>query len=558
LNQISGHSKETSMARSSRRSAVLILTVILACGCAGMLFGQRLASNTTSGDGDVRESLRSFADVYDVVQQNYAEPVNPDKAIYNGAIPGMLRVLDPHSNFFDPKSYSALREEQRGKYYGVGMQVGPRNNKVIVIAPFAGAPAYRAGIRPGDVIIAVDGKPTDNLSTSDVAEMLKGPKGTTVKITMIREGSDKPLDFTVVRDEIPRYSVDVHFMIRPGIGYIHISGFQETTEHELRQALDELGDLKGLILDLRQNPGGLLSEGVGVADQFLKKGQVVVSHKGRASTEKVYKAAHGNGGKDYPLVVLVNRGTASAAEIVAGAIQDHDRGLIAGETTFGKGLVQTVYPLSENTGLALTTAKYYTPSGRLIQRDYTNVSLYDYYYNDRDNADAPTAGNHEVKSTDSGRMVYGGGGITPDVKLPSPKPNKFQETLLEKYAFFNFAKHYVINHKVSKQFEVDDAVMQEFRKFLDEQKVPFTEADLAENADWVHANIKAELFINEFGQQEGMRVHAEGDPEVQKALDLLPQARQLAENAKKTIAQRNNARLTAQQGDTPEPQTVKR
>jgi carboxyl-terminal processing protease len=524
-----------------------------------MLFGQRLTSNATSSDGDVRESLRSFSDVYDVVQQNYAEPVNSDKAIYNGAIPGMLRVLDPHSNFFDPKSYAALREEQRGKYYGVGMQVGPRNNKVIVIAPFAGAPAYRAGIRPGDVIIAVDGKPTDNMSTSDVAEMLKGPKGTTVKITMLREGSDKPLDFTVVRDEIPRYSVDVHFMIRPGIGYVHISGFQETTEHELRQALDEMGDLKGLVLDLRQNPGGLLSEGVGVADQFLKKGQVIVSHHGRASTEKAYKAAHGNGGKDYPLVVLVNRGTASAAEIVAGAIQDHDRGLIAGETTFGKGLVQTVYPLSENTGLALTTAKYYTPSGRLIQRDYSNISLYDYYYNDRENADAPTANNHEVKMTDSGRTVYGGGGISPDVKLAFPKTNKFQDTLLEKYAFFNFAKHYVINHKVSnKQFEVDDGVMQEFRKYLDEQKITFTEADLAENNDWIRANIKAELFINEFGQQEGMRVHAEGDPEVQKALELLPQAKQLADNAKKVIAQRNNARLTAQQGDAPEAQSVKR
>ena len=545
------------MARSSRRSAALVLFVILACGCVGMLFGQRLTSNASSGDGDVRESLRSFADVYDVVQQNYAEPVSPDKAIYNGAIPGMLRVLDPHSNFFDPKSYAALREEQRGKYYGVGMQVGPRNNKVIVIAPFAGAPAYRAGIRPGDVIIAVDGKPTDNMSTSDVAELLKGPKGTTVKITMMREGNDKPLDFTVVRDEIPRYSVDVHFLIRPGIGYVHISGFQETTEHELRQALDELGDLKGLILDLRQNPGGLLSEGVGVADQFLKKGQVIVSHHGRASAEKVYKAAHGNGGKDYPLVVLVNRGTASAAEIVAGAIQDHDRGLIAGETTFGKGLVQTVYPLSENTGLALTTAKYYTPSGRLIQRDWSNISLYDYYYNDRENGDSNNA-NHEVKMTDSGRTVYGGGGITPDVKIASAKTNKFQDTLLEKYAFFNFAKHYVINHKVTKQFEVDDAVMQEFCKYLDEQKIPFTEADLAENNDWLRADIKAELFINEFGQQEGMRVHAEGDPEVQKAFDLLPQAKQLADNAKKTIAQRNNARLTAQQGDAPEPQSVKR
>jgi carboxyl-terminal processing protease len=477
--------------------------------------------------------------------------VSPDKAIYNGAIPGMLRVLDPHSNFFDPKSYAALREEQRGKYYGVGMQVGPRNNKVIVIAPFAGAPAYRAGIRPGDIIIAVDGKQTDNMSTSDVAELLKGPKGTSVKITVLREGSDKPLDFNIIRDEIPRYSVDVHFLIRPGIGYIHVSGFQETTEKEVRDALDEFGDIHGLILDLRQNPGGLLSEGVGVADQFLKKGQVIVSHHGRASAEKVYKATHGNSGKDYPIVVLVNRGTASAAEIVAGAIQDHDRGLIAGETTFGKGLVQTVYPLSENTGLALTTAKYYTPSGRLIQREYNGVSLYDYYYNDRDSTNAETpVSNHEVKMTDSGRTVYGGGGITPDVKIPNPKSNKFQDTLLEKYAFFNFAKHYVINHKVDKNFEVDDAVMQEFRKFLDEQKVPFTEAEIAENNDWIRSNIKAELFINEFGQQEGMRVHAETDPEVQKALELMPQAKQLADNARKVIAQHNNARLTAQQSDT--------
>src|SRR5271165_1541020 len=552
-----GQPKETYMARSSRGSAVLVLSVILVCGCVGMLFCQRLTSTAASNDGDVRESLRSFTDVYDVVQQNYAEPVNPDKAIYNGAIPGMLRVLDPHSNFFDPKSYAALREEQRGKYYGVGMQVGPRNNKVIVIAPFAGAPAYRAGIRPGDIIIAVDGKQTDNMSTSDVAELLKGPKGTSVKITVLREGTDKPLDFTIIRDEIPRYSVDVHFMIRPGVGYIHVSGFQETTEKEVRDALDEFGDIHGLILDLRQNPGGLLSEGVGVADQFLKKGQVIVSHHGRASAEKVYKASHGNGGKDYPIVVLVNRGTASAAEIVAGAIQDHDRGLIVGETTFGKGLVQTVYPLSENTGLALTTAKYYTPSGRLIQRDYNNVSLYDYYYNDRENADAAIAG-HEVKMTDSGRTVYGGGGITPDVRIPKEKTNQFEDTLLEKCAFFNFAKHYVINHQVNKQFEVDEAVMQEFRKFLDEQKIAFTEADLAQNADWIKSNIKAELFINEFGQQEGMKVHAENDPEVQKALDLLPQAKQLAENAKKTIAQRNNARLTAQQGDAPEPQSVKR
>src|SRR5882757_5450779 len=417
------------------------------------------------------------------------------------------------------------------------MQVGPRNNKVIVIAPFAGTPAYRAGIRPGDIIIAVDGKPTDNMNTSEVADLLKGPRNTNVRITILREGSDKPLDFNVVRDEIPRYSVDLHFEIRPGIGYMHVNGFQETTETEVSQALEDFGDLKGLILDLRQNPGGVLSEGVGVADKFLKKGAVIVSHRGLHSAEKVYRATRGNGGKEYPLVVLVNRGSASASEIVAGAIQDHDRGLIVGETTFGKGLVQTVYPLSENTGLALTTAKYYTPSGRLIQREYSNVSLYDYYYN-RDKVDQ-AAGDREVKLTDSGRTVYGGGGITPDVKIEQIKSNKFQDSMLQHYVFFNFAKRYVItHHPAEEKFEVDDAMLSDFRKFMDEEKVTYSEADMLENNDWVRANIKSEIFVDAFGQQEGLKIRAETDPQVVKALELLPQAKQLAENARKTIAER--------------------
>ena len=534
------------MLSGTRRSLLTVIFVILVCGCLGAVFGQRIGSGAPSSDGDVRDSLRSFTQVYDIVEQNYAEPVNPDKAIYNGAIPGMLRVLDPHSNFFDPKSYSLLREEQRGKYYGVGMQVGPRNSKVIVIMPFVGTPAYRAGIHPGDVIVAVDGKPTDNMSTSDVADLLKGPKGTQVRITILREGAPKPMDFVVTRDEIPRYSVDVHFLIRPGVGYMHVNGFQETTEHEVQEALDSFGDIKGLILDLRQNPGGLLSEGVGVADKFLPKGAVIVSHHGRSSPEKVYRATRGNGGKNYPIVVIVNKGTASAAEIVSGAIQDHDRGLVIGETTFGKGLVQTVYPLSENTGLALTTAKYYTPSGRLIQRDYSGVSLYDYYYNHDDDKNGTISNaNREVKMTDSGRTVYGGGGITPDVKFPAPKTNHFQDTLLQHYAFFNFAKHYLIDHKPAKTFEVDENVMNDFRKFLTDQKVPFTEAEIGQVADWIKAQIKTEIFIDAFGQDEGMKVRTDADPQVQKALELLPQAKQLADNARRVIADRSAARAAA-------------
>ena len=409
-----------------------------------------------------------------------------------------------------------------------------------MIAPFVGTPAYRAGIHPGDIIIAVDGKPTDNLSTSEVADMLKGPKGTQVRITILREGAERPLDFSVTRDEIPRYSVDLHFLIRPGVGYMHVSGFQETTAQEVQDALDQFGDLKGLILDLRQNPGGLLNEGVGVADKFLRKGAVIVSHRGRSSPERIYRATHGNSNKDYPIVVLVNRGTASAAEIVAGAIQDHDRGLIVGENTFGKGLVQTVYPLSENTGLALTTAKYYTPSGRLIQRDYSNVSLYDYYYNRDSEENNP---NREVKLTDSGRTVYGGGGITPDVKVATPKSTPLQDSLLQHYAFFNFAKHYLINHHVDKNFQVDEPVMLDFRRFLDDQKIAFTEADLAPVMDWVKSSIKSEIFIDAFNQEEGLKVRAEADPMVVKALDLLPQAKQLADNARRVIAERNGAHL---------------
>jgi carboxyl-terminal processing protease len=543
-----GQKKEVSMAGRSRRSLVLVFLVILSCGFLGVLFG-RTDETAANNDSDMRDSAHTFAQVYSVIEQNYAEKVDADKAIYDGAIPGMLRVLDPHSNFFDPKQYSALQEEQRGRYYGVGMQVGPRNNKVIVIAPFAGAPAYRAGIRPGDIIVAVDGKATDNMTTSEVADLLKGPKGTTVHIAILREGNTKPLDFSVMRDEIPRYSVDLHFLIRPGIGYMHISGFQETTEAETAEALEQMGDLKGLILDLRNNPGGLLSEGVGVADKFLKKGQVIVSHHGRNSPEKVYRAAHGST-KDYPIVVLVNHGTASAAEIVSGAIQDHDRGLIAGESTFGKGLVQTVYRLSENTGLALTTAKYYTPSGRLIQRDYSGVSLYDYYYN-RNADDNSINGvkqddaNREVKLTDSGRTVYGGDGITPDVKIAPPKANKFQEELLRKYAFFNFAKHYSISQKIDRSFQVDEAVLKEFRSFLTDNKLPYTDKELAENNDWVRASIKSELFVGAFGQKDGMQVQAEADPVVLKALELMPKAKELADNARKTIAEHNQARLAA-------------
>lgn len=331
-------------------------------------------------------------------------------------------------------------------------------------------------------------------------------------------------------------------MIQPGVGYMHISGFQETTAEEVTDVLDQMGDLKGLVLDLRGNPGGLVNEGVAVADKFLKKGSIVVSHHGRNSPERVYRAEKGNGGKDYPIVVLVNRGTASAAEIVTGALQDHDRALVVGETTFGKGLVQSVYPLSEDTGLALTTAKYYTPSGRLIQRDYAGVNLYDYYtHGGTENTNDP---NREVRQTDTGRTVYGGGGISPDVNASAPKASRFQDELLRKVAFFDFARKYVADKHVPKDFQADDNIMLEFRKFLDSEKVSFTEAEMLQDRNWVTCNVKAEILLDEFGETQGRKVRSQCDPLVSKAMELMPKAKELADNTQKTLAARQSQRVT--------------
>ena len=527
----------------SRRNVFFFVITLLGCGGLGVLFGQAASSGFVS-DAQISGSLQQFTQVYNAVEQNYAEQVDPSKAIYDGAIPGMLRVLDPHSTFFDPKQYAQLQESQKGKYYGVGMTIGPRNNHVVVIAPLAGTPAAKAGVRPGDIIIAVDGQPTDNMSTDDVVQKVRGPKGSTVHITVLREGSARPLEFALTRDEIRTYSVDVHFMLRPGIGYMHISSFDETTDRETEDALSQFGPLKGLVLDLRQDPGGLLGAAVGVAGQFLPKGDVVVSQHGRASPEQVYRATHGNDGKDYPIVILVDRGTASGAEIVAGALQDHDRGLVAGENTFGKGLVQTVFQLSDSTGLALTTAKYYTPSGRLIQRNYTGVDLFDYYYGREDQTNNP---NRETKYTDSGRPVYGGDGITPDVKLPNRKRNPFQDYLLAHFVFANFAQDYASHHPITKSFEVTDQVLQDFRNYLSQHQLSYSEAQLSQNLDWIKGEIKTELFTDAFGLEQGQVTRVETDPDVIEALNLLPQARQLEQHAQQVIAERRTAAISTKQ-----------
>ncbi len=523
---------------ASRRSLFVYPAVVAVCSVLGGLYGPGVTGVAAASEDEVSQTLKTFTKVYSLVEGNFADKVTSDKGVYKGAIVGMLRTLDPHSSFFDPKDYNNLRDDQKGHYYGVGMQVAERNHTVVVIAPFLGSPAYKAGLRPGDTILEVNDKRTLNMSVSEVAELLKGLKGTKVQVVVGREGADKPQVFNIIRDEIPRKSVEDAFFVKPGILHLDIQSFNENTSKEVEENLKRVGEqnVKGLILDLRENPGGLLNEGVAVSGRFLQNGQVVVSHRGRASAEKPYLTRNGSVKRDYPIVVLVNRYSASAAEIVAGALQDHDRALILGENTFGKGLVQTVFPLAEGTGLALTTAKYYTPSNRLIQRDYSSSSFLDYYYK----KDVATQNQADVAMTDSGRKVYGGGGIAPDEKFVPAKLNKFQIEMLRKYTFFSFTSKFFANKeaKLPQGWELSDQIFNDFHAFLLKEKVDFTEADFAENKDWARQSLMREIYLTAFGTEESRKLGVQHDPMVIKAAEIMPKAKQLLESAKKLIVQR--------------------
>ena len=531
-----------------RRSFFVLPLVVLVFAILGGVYGPRIqvaaaASAAEAEESSLNADVQSVAKLYAVLQENAAEPVNPDKAIYKGAIPGMLRILDPHSNFFDPKEYAMLRDEQRGSYYGIGMTVQPFKNKTRVVAPFPGSPAYKAGLRPGDVIETVNDKSTEGLTTTEVADMLKGPRGTAVKVVVSRDddkqkGGEGFLTFNLIRDEINRKSVPDGFFVQPGIAYIKILSFGETTPRELDENLKRLagdGNLRGLVLDLRANPGGLLNAGVAVADHFLQKGQLIVSHRGRASAEHPFFARSGNHGQDYPIVVLVDRLSASAAEIVSGALQDHDRALILGETTFGKGLVQTVYPLQYSTALALTTAHFYTPSGRLIQRDYANQSFYSYYYRRGES----TRNMQDVKQTDSGRTVYGGGGITPDVKYEAAKLDKLQIDLA-RTALYSFTRTYFKEHpaQLPAGWLPDAKVMSELHDYLQKNGTTFDEAQFTKDKDWIQRYLAREMYIYAFDVDASDRVFAKTDPEVRKAVESMPQAATLVHNAEKVLVQR--------------------
>ncbi len=474
----------------------------------------------------------TLSEIISKVQSEYPSDLKPDKLIYS-AIDGMLGGLDPHSNFLTPEVFKEMRQKQHGSFYGIGIVISKRNHKLTVVSPMEGTPAAKLGLRPGDIISKIEGEPTEDLSVSQAANRLKGPKGTKVKIQITRSGFDEPLHFEITRAEIPTVSIPYSFMIDEDTGYIRMRDFTKTTKKEIKKHVKGLKSegMKQLMFDLRGNPGGLLKQAVQVCDVFLKKKQKVVYTKGRikGSSEKYYSKEKPLI-PDIPLLVLVDRSSASASEIVAGAIQDHDRGLIAGETTWGKGLVQSIYPMKDKSGLALTTAKYYTPSGRCIQRDYEE-GFDDYYrgwHKKRKNRqDAPK------KKTDHGRTVYGGGGIRPDVSIQRREiDNQFIIKARQKSAFFRFAVEYVNKNKekITGDFEIDRALLKEFKQFLDENTITYEKKDFGENLSLIKSLIKEEIYSAKWGLEEGYKVQAKRDRQIQKALNHFPKAAEMLKN----------------------------
>jgi len=512
------------------------MTLALAAMLAVSMVGLGTRVRAASGD-ELDRTVRSLTSAYALIEKNFADPISSEKAIYQGAIPGMLHTLDPHSNFVDPDDYREMQRRQRAQYYGVGMEITTDGGHVVVMRPFHGSPAWKADLRRGDIIMAVDGKDASGIDSAHVADMLRGPRGTQVKVTVKRGGAKELVSAVVTRGEIETSLVDAYWW-KPGVAFLRVDSFEaQNVSRDVEAAMHRLGEenVTGMILDLRGNPGGLVNEAVSLAGRFLRDGQMVVSHHGRAESEQVFRAKAAAAAQHYPMVVLVNRASASAAEIVSGALQDHDRAWIMGETTFGKGLVQAQFPLAEGAALLLTIAHYYTPSGRLIQRDYSHESFFDYYYGRRDD----TQNTQDLKATDSGRKVYGGGGITPDEKYPSPHYDLFQRKL-GFVAFYHFGNEFFGSEKptLPAGWEPDDATLQRFKTFLTAEHIPFTDAEFDANRDWIKGQIRYELYFRAFDKNTADRAQWSDDPEVKKAIEALPRAQSLLQQVQRVLAQR--------------------
>ncbi|HEY7790361.1 MAG TPA: S41 family peptidase [Vicinamibacterales bacterium] len=528
------------------RAVSLAVFVVAVCALVGGLFGR----GAFATEERLPQDYRAFTSALSIVQSRYVGSYQSDQLVY-GAIRGMLQTLDPHSNFMDPQEYAQLRERQEGHYYGIGITIQSVNGTISVVSIFDGSPAYKAGIRRGDQIATIDGQTTKGWTSDQAVDKIKGAKGTNVALGIQRFGYAEPVPIQVARDEIHILSVPAAFMIDSTTGYVRISEFAETTDEELGHALQDLASkgMKRLVFDLRGNPGGALDQAIRVANRFLPKGDVIVSTHGRiANSDEDYRATEPSQFTDMPMIVLVNRSSASASEIVTGALQDHDRALVVGETTFGKALVQSVYRISGGAGLALTTAHYFTPSGRMIQRPW-DASFDDYLtYTMRPQDDHRKHSPDELKHTDGGRPVYSGGGIEPDRRMDGPiegfNPTAFGRTLAARQEFARFAERFSSatdhritekstgRHLVERGFSVDDQMVNEFRDQLKQENLQIDEASFTKDLPFIKAMIQDQINLALFGTNVASEQLIKLDPQAQYALGLFSEARQLTELSK--------------------------
>ncbi|MCS6883895.1 MAG: S41 family peptidase [Acidobacteriota bacterium] len=478
----------------------------------------------------------SFLEAFALAEAHYAGKIDYDR-VTSASILGMLRALDPHSDYDTREEYMELRSQQQSEYFGIGATVAQRQNKVYIISPFANTPAMRAGLKYGDQIVEVDGQSTEGWNSAKVSSHLKGPRGTQVRVKVLRPGSSQPIEVSISRAAVSLPSITNAYMIKPGIGYIWLQrSFARTSAEEMTAAVAKLKqqNMKKLILDLRDNGGGLVQAALDILEMFIPQGQVLLSVKGRQEVNNRTLESRNPAPETFPLAVVINNASASASEIVAGALQDHDRAIIIGETSFGKGLVQTIFPLSEGAALRLTTAKYYTPSGRLIQRSYDGNSLYSYYVNrgKNDNSDRPQF------KTDSGRPVYGSGGITPDIVVKSRRLTTNQIKLQE--PIFLFTRELVngqvkglesfkvdnvnFNHVLRPdEFRISDQVLEAFKLFLQNAgfEVRYSPSIVDDNREVVRMLIRAEVVTAACGSETARQVFIESDPQVLRAIEEL-------------------------------------
>ena len=518
-----------------------VVFAITLCALVGGLFGGRALAT----DERIQEHYETFSAALAAIEASYVSDVDSDRLIY-GAVRGMLATLDPHSSFFDPREYAQMRERQEGRYYGIGVSIQAVAGYITAANVFEHSPAYRVGVRRGDQFAVIAGEEAQGWSTEQAMLALRGAKGTAVQIEVRRRGYEELIPFELIRDEVLIRTVQSHFMIDDETGYVHLKDFGENSSSEVESALLELRTqgMKRLLFDLRGNPGGPLDQAISVSNHFLPSSQMIVYTRGRVSnSDQDYRSREQGDFTGMPMVVLTNRTSASASEIVAGALQDHDRAFIVGETTFGKALVQSVYRISGGAGLALTTAHYYTPSGRLIQRpwdasfdEYLSYSLQDQDANRPHDPD-------DLKRTQGGRPVYSGGGIEPDRHIAGPiegfDPTPFGRLLYSRGTFENYAVKFMAEGdtrvsqesvgrtSVARDFAVDDAMVADFEEQLRSDGFRINEEEFAQNREFIRAMIGFRIDQVLFNMAEARRRLIAVDPQAQVALGLFGEAEEL-------------------------------